>query len=88
MTTDTKQDSPKASKVKMIDATPTWGEFGNILAGLVQRGELTAITKIMPDIGSALARAEAFSRIYDKLPADLKEEANAIYSAETKKQGL
>ncbi|MEY2152339.1 hypothetical protein AB7849_15645 [Rhodanobacter sp. 115] len=80
--------SAQKSEVLTIDLTPTWGELGNVYTRMAESGERAAARGMRGEVARAFALAEAFKKIHEALPADLREQAEKIVAAELRKQGI
>jgi hypothetical protein len=54
------------NKMKTIDMTPTWREWGIMYARLAETGERKACAAMRPDLLKALTAAEALSTLINR----------------------
>lgn len=74
--------------VKTSTFAPTWGEVGNVYAGLAASNEQEALKGMHSQVARAFAAAEALQQIQAMLPDDLSEIACSIMAVELAKQGI
>jgi hypothetical protein len=73
--------------MKYIDATPTWGQWGNIFYRFAMSREVKALAPLRHDFALVCSIAEAFKEIQGSLTEEQIEKANAVMVAEMAKQG-
>lgn len=74
--------------MRMINLTPTWGEWGNIYHRFALSGERSALETLHPDMAKAFGLAAAFVAIQSSLTDEQRQQANAVLEAEMRKQGV
>ncbi len=79
----TQSSAVPVAERRVIDLTPTWGEFGNIYTRLAESKEVKAIKGMRCEVARAMAAAQALNAI----TGTLSEEQSAIV-AKTMKEEL
>ena len=75
--------------MKVIDVTPTWGEWGAIYRRFAESGERRAVAVLAKDHAHAMAAAQAYREMQEggALSETLQRMADAIIAREMRKQG-
>jgi hypothetical protein len=72
--------------MKIIDITPTWGEWGNVFYRFAVSGERKAVETLHEDFARVTAMAEALKVVLPALTVGQAEKVNAVMRAEMAKQ--